>query len=196
LSTDAAAAGGDLDRIALEADRLDRLIGQSLTLARLETGVEAGPTEAFDLTTLVEQVAADGDYEARASGRQVIVTASDPCAMTGSADLVRSAIENVVRNAIRYTPAGSAVEVQLRRHAAAGSAEARLHVRDRGPGIPDAWLEVVFLPFRRGRAHDGSGSGLGLAIADRVVRMHNGRITAANAEGGGLDVEIRLPVRP
>jgi signal transduction histidine kinase len=69
-------------------------------------------------------------------------------------------------------------------------------VRDHGPGIPDALLEVVFLPVRRGRAHDGSGSGLGLAIADRVVRLHNGRIAATNAPGGGLDVKIRLPVRP
>jgi len=195
---DSASLAADLARIEVETQRLDRLIGQSLTLARLDTGVEAGPRETFDLTNLVQEIAADGDYEARAKDARVAMMSADPCAMTGIADLVRSAIENVVRNGVRYTAPGTAVEVELRRVAPAdGKPTARLQIRDHGPGIDNAVLASVFLPFRRGS--DGSGpsmtsSGLGLAIADRVIRLHGGTISAVNPADGGLVVEMTLPI--
>lgn len=197
-SQDRALLEADLARIELEARRLDRLIGQSLTLARLDTGVEAGPRETFDLTNLVQQIAADGDYEARAIGARVAITASDACAMSGVADLLRSAVENVVRNGVRYTAPGTAVEVAICAvDSGDGRPTARIRIRDRGPGIDDVSLSTVFLPFRRGSEAAGRANasyGLGLAIADRVVRLHGGTIAAANAEGGGLLVEMTLPI--
>src|SRR5579864_3119061 len=186
-------AAADFDRIEKEVGRLDTLIGQSLTLARIESGVNAGPMEGCDLTSLVEEIAADGDFEARAFGRRVVLLAVDPCIVVGIADLLRSAVENVVRNAIRYTTPGDSVEVLLKNE----GTRARILVRDHGPGIPDAQLRDVFLPFRRVEAPNRSrsdGAGLGLAIADRVVRLHGGTITASNVAGGGLLVEIVLAV--
>jgi two-component system, OmpR family, sensor histidine kinase CpxA len=186
-----------LNRIGLEADRLDKLIGQLLTLTRIESGVESSRREKFDLTNLVQEVAADGDFEARAHGRAVKVIHADACTMSGVPEMLRSAIENVVRNAIRYTPEGKSVEVSIEQTNSSGSAKARLRVRDYGPGVPEGMLADIFVPFRRVQQptlSDGQGAGLGLAIAERVVRMHDGRITARNAIDGGLIVEMELPV--
>jgi two-component system sensor histidine kinase CpxA len=182
----------ELSRIEREVDRLDALIGQSLTLARIDSGVGTGARESFDLASLVQEVAADGDYEARARDRRVEVPAADPCFVTGVPELVRSAIENVVRNAIRYTAPGTSVDVTVARELRGAAPMARVRVRDHGPGIPDAMLSEVFLPFRRVEGSRGraDGAGLGLAIADRVVRLHGGTIHAANANGGGLIVEM------
>jgi signal transduction histidine kinase len=193
------ALAADLDRIEHEANRIDQLLGQSLTLARIDSGVDAGPREVFDLTNLVQQVAADADYEARASDRRVAMGQADACHMSGVAELVRSAIENVVRNAVRHTAPGTTVEVDLERAGPSRPAVAYIQVRDHGPGIPPAQLADVFLPFRRGEARGGersAGAGLGLAIADRVVKMHGGSIRAVNTAGGGLGVEITLALSP
>jgi two-component system sensor histidine kinase CpxA len=119
--------------------------------------------------------------------------------VSGVADLVRSAVENVVRNAIKHTAPDTTVDLTLRRvKLPHGTLAASVQVRDHGPGIEDAALAVVFLPFRRGPARTGSAtssSGLGLAIVDRVIRLHGGAVSAVNAAGGGLLVEITLPVR-
>ncbi|HKV98936.1 MAG TPA: ATP-binding protein [Vicinamibacterales bacterium] len=193
------ALAADLDRIEHEANRIDQLLGQSLTLARIDSGVDAGPREAFDLTNLVQQIASDADYEARASDRRVAMGQADACHMSGVAELVRSAIENVVRNAVRHTAPGTTVEIDLE-HARPGKpAMACIQVRDHGTGIPLEQLADVFLPFRRGDARGGersAGAGLGLAIADRVVKMHGGSIRAVNTPGGGLGVEITLALSP
>ena len=186
-----------LSRIGLEADRLDKLIGQLLTLTRIESGVESNQREEFDLTNLVQEVAADGDFEARAHNRAVKVVHSDACTMSGVPELLRSAIENVVRNAIRHTPEQSSVEVTIERRNAAKASRAVLRVRDFGPGVPPRMLSDIFVPFRRGQHDPGSeaqGAGLGLAIAERVVRMHSGTIHAENATNGGLIVEMDLPL--
>jgi len=184
----------ELARIEHEVDRLDALIGQSLTLARIDSGVGTGARESFDLANLVQEVAADGDYEARARDRRVEAPPADLCVVTGVPELVRSAIENVVRNAIRYTAPGTSVEVTVTREMRGAVPMARVRVRDHGPGIPEAMLSEVFLPFRRVEGGRGraDGAGLGLAIAERVARMHDGTISAANASGGGLVVEMRF----
>src|SRR5204863_136254 len=167
------------------------MIGQLLTLTRIESGAEM-QRERFDFTNLVQEVAADGDFEARAHGREVKVTRADACTISGASEMLRSAIENVVRNAVRYTAEATAVEISLER----SEGNAILKIRDHGPGVPKIMLAGIFLPFQRvpGTGNNSDGAGLGLAIADRVVQMHGGRIRALNADGGGLIVEIVLPV--
>lgn len=172
-----------LDRIERESQRLDLLVGQLLTLARIESGVDVARRDV-DLVALLEEIVADGDFEARGSGRSVVLETTTPCAVRANPELLRSAIENVVRNAIRHTAPATAVTVALQ------TTGDRIHiaVRDRGDGLPDDLLDRVFDPFCSG----SGGPGLGLAIAERVVRMHRGSITATNVEGGGLQIEIEF----
>ena len=183
-------AAENLDRIGLEARRLDALIGQLLTLTRIDSAVDRGAPARFDLTNLVQEVASDADFEARARGRQVVVAPADAVTVEGFEDLLRSAAENVVRNGVRHTAEGTAVEISLRRDAG----QAILEVRDHGPGVPEAMIGQIFQPFRRVSPETSDGAGLGLAIAERAVGVHRGAIRAANAPGGGLVVEIALPL--
>ena len=186
-----------ISRIGVEAERLDKMIGQLLTLTRIESRADSAPPEVFDLANLMQEVAADGDFEARASGRAVRVTRSNECLISGFPELLRSAIENVVRNAIRYTPAGTAVELTLEQIENDDSLTAQLSIRDHGPGVPKIMLTSIFLPFQHvpeGNGTNSQGAGLGLAIADRVVRLHEGSIRGTNADDGGLILEIVLPV--
>jgi two-component system sensor histidine kinase CpxA len=184
-----------LDRIALEARRLDRLIGQLLTLARIESGSHGAAASCIDLTALVHDVVSDADFEARAQSRRVGVTAFEECTVSGFEDLLRSAVENVVRNAVRFTREGTAVDVSIRRE----RDRAVIRVRDRGPGVPETMLSEIFLPFHRGQGIHGArsdGSGLGLAIAQRAVAADGGKIGAMNAADGGLIVDIEVPFSP
>lgn len=185
-----------LDRIERESDNLNELIRQLLTLTRLESGTDSRKKSAVDLTALVREVSEDADFEARSINRAVQVVKTDSCSITGVEELLRSAIENVVRNAVRFTPEGTAVEVALRRQNGAGDHFAVISVRDRGQGVPEEALERIFRPFYRTEdARDrqsGGGTGLGLAITERAVRLHGGSVSAANAPDGGLAVELRL----
>ena len=125
------------------------------------------------------------------------VTRADACMIFGFPEMLRSAIENVVRNAIRYTPVGTAVELALEQSENANARRARLTIRDHGPGVPKIMLTNIFLPFQRvpeGNVNNSQGAGLGLAIVDRVVKLHEGTVRATNADDGGLIVEIVLPV--
>lgn len=183
-------AAENLERIGLEARRLDGLIGQLLALTRIDSGVDRSTPARFDLTNLVHEVANDGDFEARAHNRSVVIEAADACSVSGFEELLRSAIENVARNAIRHTPEGTTVEISLR----VNGSRALLRVRDCGPGVPESMLSDIFLPFRRIVSGDSEGAGLGLAIAERAVHVHRGTIRAMNAPAGGLIVEIDLPV--
>ena len=138
----------------------------------------------------MQEVANDGDFEARARNRSVVMQQADACTVNGFEELVRSAVENVVRNAIRHTAEGTAVEISLQ----TAKARALLRVRDHGPGVPDSMLSEIFLPFRRVANGNSEGAGLGLAIAERAVNVHQGTIRASNASDGGLIVEIDLPL--
>jgi len=178
----------NLERIGLEARRLDTLIGQLLTLTRIDSGVDRGSPARFDLTNLVQEVANDGDFEARARNRSVVIKQADTCMVEGFEELLRSAVENVVRNAIRHTAEGTAVEISLQNSNSRGL----LQVRDHGPGVPESMLSAIFLPFRRVANGNPEGAGLGLAIAERAVHVHRGTIRAMNAGTGGLIVEIEL----
>jgi two-component system sensor histidine kinase CpxA len=180
----------NLERIGLEARRLDTLIGQLLSLTRIDSGVDRGSPARFDLTNLVQEVANDGDFEARARNRSVAIKHADACTVVGFEELLRSAVENVVRNAIRHTREETAVEISLQ----AGGGRALLQVRDHGRGVPESMLSEIFLPFRRVAGGNPEGAGLGLAIAERAVAVHQGKIRATNAPEGGLIVEIDLPL--
>jgi two-component system sensor histidine kinase CpxA len=183
-------AAGSLERIGLEARRLDTLIGQLLALTRIDSGVDRGSPAPFDLTNVVQEVASDGDFEARARNRSVAIKQADACTVTGFEELLRSAVENVVRNAIRHTAEGTVVEISLQ----VSNSRALLLVRDHGPGVPESMLSEIFLPFRRVANGNSEGAGLGLAIAERAVNVHRGTIRARNAPQGGLIVEIDLPL--
>jgi len=192
-----------LERIELEASRLNELIGRILTLARLEDGEQEVPRTPVPLNELVLSVAEDAEFEAQARRchvRTQISEAGIPEAgweVRGNASLLHSAIENVVRNAIRYTHEGSSVEIRLQRVEAATGPEALLQVTDCGPGVPEDALEKLFEPFYRlddARGRLTGGVGLGLAIAQRAVRFHGGRVSASNRAEGGLLVEIHLPL--
>ncbi|HWZ30232.1 MAG TPA: ATP-binding protein [Bryobacteraceae bacterium] len=183
-------AAENLERIALEARRLDTMIGQLLALTRIDSGVDRGTPARFDLTNLVQEVANDGNFEARACNRSVVIEHADACTVNGYEELLRSAIENVARNAIRHTAEGTAVEISLQNNVS----KTLLRVRDHGPGVPENMLLEIFLPFRRIANGTAEGAGLGLAIAGRAVDVHGGTIRAMNAPAGGLIVEIDLPV--
>src|SRR5215472_4263108 len=172
-----------VERIEQETEQLNKLIAQLLTLSRIESGVDSmARKETIDLATLVQEVAANGDFEAQGRSRSVSVGAVDSCVTTGIVDQLRRAIENVVRNAIRHTKVNSAVEITLRRRGTEQAATAVVQVLDHGPGVPDSDLEKIFQPFYRVASQgesNGDGSGLGLAITERIARTHGGSVHAA-----------------
>jgi len=187
-----------LDRIELEASRLNELIGRILTLARLEDGEQPAPQNPVPLDQLVANVAEDAEFEAQARHCHVhTVIPEGDWEVHGNASLLHSAAENVIRNAIRYTPEGTSVEIELTSEPGVNGPEAVLKVSDSGPGVPAASLEKLFEPFYRiddARGRLTGGVGLGLAITQRAVRFHGGRVSAHNRQEGGLRVEIRLPL--
>jgi len=181
-----------LNRIEAEGTRMNEMIGQILTLARADSDRPA-MAEPLDLADIVRRVAEDTDYEARQTGRHVRVQRAQSAAVLGDMALLTSAVENVVRNGCRYTPAGTSVDISLD----VTTTHGRIVVRDYGPGVPADEAERIFLPFYRvsaSRDRDSGGIGLGLSIAARAVKVHGGTIRAANAEGGGLEVSILIPL--
>src|SRR6202790_5161395 len=190
---------GLLERIETEAERIEEMLAQLLTLARLDRGASSFPRTPVELSLLLSEIVSDASFEGSATKRSVILTHADPCMVEGSDALLRSAIENVIRNAVRYTRESSIVEVSLKLHNAAGQDLAVIHVTDEGPGLPSRELLQIFKPFYRvssTRERETGGTGLGLAITDRAVHLYRGSVAARNRTEGGLDVEIRLPVLP
>jgi two-component system sensor histidine kinase CpxA len=192
------AAAEALDRIGRESGRLDELIGQLLSLARLDSGAVEPKRDGVDLGRLLGEVVADARFEAESTGRAVALFVERPATVRGAAELLRSALENVVRNAIVHAPAATEIDVSLTvTPAADGGETAAIIVRDRGPGVPEPELERLFEPFHRvsdARERQSGGVGLGLAITRRAVEWHGGRVTASNHPDGGLEVTIRLPL--
>jgi two-component system sensor histidine kinase CpxA len=185
-----AQAQSDLDRIEREAEKLDALIGQVMTLTRLRTA-SAPRREAVRLDRLVGEVVDDARFE-HPSSRVELVT-SGPIEVRGDADGLKSAIENVVRNALIYGDPAQPVQVE----AISNADEAVVRVLDRGPGVPDAELSRIFEPFYRtdkSRDHQKGGQGIGLAITTRVTELHGGSVTARNRTGGGLEIDLKLPL--
>jgi len=195
---DTSEASWAMDRIELESQRLNALINQLLALARMESAAETQTTSLVNLQALVSDVATDADFEARTQGKAVRVVRNEGGFLHGDEQLLRSAIENVVRNAVLYTREGTDVEISLGCKPADDGQCAVIRVRDHGQGVPNDALTEIFRTFYRvGDARDRQtgGVGLGLSISQRAVKVHGGTITATNAPGGGLLIEISLPVR-
>lgn len=185
-----------MERIELETSRLDEMIRKLLSLSRLEAEGPLLAKSNLQLDELLTEVVADTDFEAEADQRRVVLHRLDYCCVLGNKDLLRSALENVIRNAIRYTRAGSDVEVSLYFESSDKGRVATVKVRDYGRGVDEASLDALFRPFYRlddSRERKTGGVGLGLAITKQAVILHGGTVQAVNARDGGLVVTITLP---
>jgi len=181
-----------LRRIEREVERLDRLVDEVLTLARLESGTPPGTPGDIDAIGLLESVAEDARFEARSKGRDLRFDSSlRSITLRAHGELLLRAFENVIRNAVKFTAEGSCVDVR----AEVDARMLRVSVADRGPGLPAGALQRIFEPFVRveGGTHT-EGFGLGLAIARRAVEAHGGSIAAAARAGGGLELRFALPL--
>jgi len=186
----------ELNRIELEAKRMDALVGQLLSLARMENGANRNETRAIEIESLLQSIVEDADFEARSLDRAVRIVRSESLITEGRLELLHSAIENVVRNAVYYTRGGTDVEVSLEHRQGDSQSSAVIRVRDHGEGVPEPALADLFRPFYRvadACGRQSGGVGLGLAIAEKAVNWHDGSIRAANAADGGLVVEIEIP---
>ncbi len=194
-----AQAEPSLERIENEVDRLNRLLQQLLLLAQLRQGVPFPMKQHFDLAAEVASVCQDAEFEANIADRDLRVvfakSATQGCPTKGCAELLRSAVDNVVRNALRFAPEGTEIEIHVSKSSEGLTC---ISVWDRGPGVPEAQISMLFNPFYR-VVPEGptplqrTGSGLGLAIAYEAVRKHGGRIEARNRPGGGLVVRLEVP---
>lgn len=189
---DAAAATAHFRQAEQEIARMDRMTTEMLALSRLEGGLPGMVRESVDVARLAEERADAAQIEAEARGvRLTISREREPIMMHGSRVLLERAIDNIVANAIKFSPMGGTVELTASRR----QSWSELRVRDHGPGVPEQELELMFRPFFRGtNAAHAKGHGLGLAIVRRVMQVHGGEVSAQNAEGGGLEVIMRWPV--
>jgi two-component system sensor histidine kinase CpxA len=179
-------------RIKKDLDRLGTLVGEVLQLTCAEGDPISREREEVDLDTLMASLVEDCAEEASSKDCRLVLTSAGEASVIGDRELLRRGFENVLRNAIRYAPEGSAIEIETR----VLDAQATITVRDHGPGVPEAALSAIFEPFFRvgdDRSRAGGGVGLGLAIAQRAIERHQGRVIARNADPG-LRVFIDLPV--
>jgi signal transduction histidine kinase len=182
-----------LDRMQVEVERMDALIGELLALARLDSGHAKVAHEPVDLAALLEDICADARFEAQSMDKQVSLQAT-PVTVTGDPALLHSIFDNIIRNAVRHSPAGGTVSVAI----ATGADATTVTVADQGPGVPESQLPHIFDPFVRvsaARERDTGGHGLGLAIARRAVELHGGSLRAENLPDAGLQINAVLPLR-
>lgn len=186
-----------IDRIEREAGRLNQLIGQLLTLSSMEAVEGVGSFERVSLNQVVEQIIPDAAYEAQQRQSSVTFHGDEDVFVEGKRDLLYRAIENIVRNAIRFTEPGTEVAICLSKSRENGHAFATLDVSDHGPGIPETEIDAIFRPFYRvdpARSSHTGGFGVGLAIAERSVKLHHGEVKAFNRDNGGTTVRLRFPM--
>lgn len=186
-----------LNRIERETEKLNQLIGQLLTLSSLEIIENTNQFRPVSLKGLIEEMIPDAEYEAQQRQSSVAFRADDECVIAGSRDLLYRAIENVVRNAVRYTEAGTQVEIHLRAATEEADPSATVEISDRGPGIPEEEINHIFRPFYRvdrARSTETGGFGVGLAITERAVKLHHGTLLASNRRDGGVTIRISLPL--
>lgn len=182
-----------LARIERESERLDRLIDEVLTLARLEAGADSAVRERVDLIELIGDIAEDASFEAETKGCTVQIDAQGQFVSHVSGELLYRAFENVVRNAVKFTRPATVVRLVTSAETTAQGQTLRVRVEDGGPGVPSDMLEAIFAPFKRTEGNSESGFGLGLAIARRALEMHGGGIRASLSPDGNLVVEMWVP---
>jgi two-component system sensor histidine kinase CpxA len=183
------------DHMESDLGRLNEMIGRLLTIASLDAAAVPVEMTSVNMTEIVGQIVNDAGFEAQKRNVVVNMAAPEECYARGNAELLHSAIENIVRNAIRYTTAGTSVDVSLELN---DKSQVLLVVRGHGQGVPENDLGRIFQPFYRvaeARDRESGGVGLGLAIVDRVVRIHRGTIHTKNAQPAGLKVVIEIPAR-
>lgn len=191
------AMAAHLERIQREAERLNLLIGQLLTLSSMEALDRIEKFKPVLLNRVIEKLIPDAEYEAQQRECSVVFHADGDFWVRGNEDLIYRAVENVVRNAIRYTKEGSDVDIQLTKTVWRGPSRVRIDISDRGPGIPADQRQAIFRPFYRvdsARSPETGGFGVGLAIAERAVRLHKGEMSAIARNGGGSIIRIILPL--
>ncbi|HMI50810.1 MAG TPA: ATP-binding protein [Candidatus Saccharimonadales bacterium] len=186
-----------VDRMDGDLQQLNEMIGRILTVAKLEATAQLESSHEVALSELIASIVHDADFEALERSSRVELLGTADVVVSGDHNLIRSAIENVVRNAVRFTSPGTAVEIRLTSSEIDGQARALVRIRDHGPGVPEHELENIFRAFYRvtdSGSRSSEGVGLGLSITDRIVRLHKGVIRASNAPEGGLQVDIELPL--
>jgi two-component system sensor histidine kinase CpxA len=186
-----------LDRIQRETERLNQLIGQLLALSSLEANENEVGFERVSLNNLLAEIVSDANYEAHQRNCSVIFEPGGELEVVGRRELIYRAVENVVRNAIRFTEEGTAVEIRTASVQDGSRRTASIQVSDHGPGIPEQEIESIFRPFYKvdqARSPQKGGFGVGLAIAERSVKLHKGDVRAFNRAGGGLTIEMRFPI--
>lgn len=184
-----------VNRIETEAGRLDEMIGRILSMVRMDRGESGDTFKQCNLYSIVKKIADDANFEARSMNKTVVFEGDSDLNIEADEALIQSAVENVVRNALRYTDESKPVLVRVQ--AQIGNPdEVIVEVRDGGPGVPENSLDRLFDPFFRvsgARDRHSGGVGLGLSIARRAIDMHHGTIKAENCAQGGLCVRIKLP---
>lgn len=185
-------AAAYFDQAEAEIIRLDRMTGEMLALSRMEGGIAGLARERMDLVALARQSVQQAQLEADAGCIGLrLIGPDEPILVDGSPQLIGRAIDNLLGNAIKFSRHGGSVKVTV----SAASGAGQIAVCDNGPGVPEAELASLFRPFFRGsNAAEAEGHGLGLAIVQRVANIHGGELAAANREGGGLRVSLRLPL--
>jgi two-component system, OmpR family, sensor kinase len=185
-----------LSRVEREAERLNALVGEILTLSRLEAQNVAHADDYVDIAELLASVVDDARFETEGSGRSLVFTNTfdGEIVIRARGELLHRAVENVIRNALRHTADKCPVEIHLGRSTNVN--HLMITVADSGPGVPEEELASIFDPFFRSESTTGGGYGLGLAIARRAVEAHGGHMHAHNRGTGGLEVNIELPIDP
>ena len=185
-----------LDRIELETEKLNDLVSQLMSLTFMEMSSGITHLEEIELSLVVLELLPDLQFEAAGKGCQVSAIVTQACRARADRMLLQRALENVARNAIRYTPQGGSITIELKAEEKNGSRQAVLKVSDTGPGVPEGELQSILKPFYRidkARQSTSGGFGIGLAIADRTIQLHNGELRVSNGMRGGLIVEMRIP---
>ncbi len=182
-----------MGRIERECVRMDRLVGELLTLSKLDAGVIGSTQQTASIKELLDDIVADACFEARAQGKDVVVSGQCNAIIQGNIELLHHAIENVVRNAVKYAPIHTSVRIETWENPE--RCLLGITVLDEGPGVPKDELDMIFEPFYRGNTSKKhtEGHGLGLAIAYRAIKAHGGNIRAVNRESGGLRIEMTFP---
>ncbi len=186
----------ELQRIEKEVERLNDLISQSLSLARISSQTSIPKKTTINLTELLKEVIETAKYEAQNKKCHIISTQMENCCINGNKDLLYSGLENILRNAIQHTKIGTDIEASLilsnTYHPVA-----TLTIRDHGLGVPESEIDELFKPFFQideARTQQNEGYGIGLAIAERAIHLHDGSINIANISEGGLEVSLQLPI--